>query len=58
MGCHTLSTRPSLSPRLWPAIPEICPPGEGMFRLGIAVHLLMSRGWEDASQGLSGRRGR
>lgn len=26
-GCPTLSTRPR--PCLWPAIPEICPPGEG-----------------------------
>ena len=37
MGCHTLSIRPSLGPRLWPAIPEICPPGEGMFWLVCAA---------------------
>lgn len=28
---------PGPGPRLWPAIPEICPPGEGMFCLDRAA---------------------
>jgi hypothetical protein len=29
MGCPTLPTPTQSRPRWWPAISEICPPGEG-----------------------------
>ena len=31
MGCHTLPTLVQPEQFLWLVIPEICPPGEGVF---------------------------
>ena len=42
MGCHTLPTPGPVSVVLVAAIPEACPPGEGMFVWAVLV-LLMRR---------------